>query len=209
MKYVIVIGSGGHAKVILDIIEKSNDKVIGILDKNRMKGEMILGYPVLGSETEDKEKFRDDKTCFIIGIGNNEKRKKEAELLKLPWYTAIHPSVQIGKSVEIGEGTVIMANAVINPDVKIGSHCIINTAACIDHDVVIGNYTHISPNAAIAGKSSIGEECHIGIGSSVIDNISICSGVKTGAGAVVPEDISVPGVYVGVPARMVRKRQKG
>lgn len=209
MKDIIIIGTGGHAKVILDIIEKSGDNVRGFLDDNRIIGETILGYPVLGSEKKDVVNFCNRNCYFIIGIGNNEKRKKEAELLKLPWYTAIHPSVQIGKAVEIGEGTVIMANAVINPDAKIGSHCIINTAASVDHDVVIGNYTHISPNAAIAGKSSIGEGCHVGIGCSVIDNISICSGVKIGAGAAVTEDISVPGVYVGVPARIVRKRQKG
>ena len=209
LRNVIVIGSGGHAKVILDIIEKSGDKVLGILDKNRLRGECVLGYPVIGSEMDNTDEFVKDNNYFVIGIGDNCKRRNKAEMLALPWYTAIHPSAIIGKSVEIGEGTVVMANAVINPNAKIGCHCIVNTAASIDHDVTLKNYVHVSPNAAIAGKASIGEECHIGIGVSVIDNISICEKVQIGAGAAVIEDIRIPGVYVGVPVHRIKKWQKG
>lgn len=204
MKNVIIIGSGGHARVIVDIIEKSGDKVLGFLDQNRDPEEMVLGYPVLGSEVTDTNRFLKENTYFMIGVGDNRKRKMIAEELALPWYTAVHPASHIGKAVEVGEGTVVMANAVINPASVIGKHCIINTSASIDHDNRICDFAHISPNAALAGKVEIGEETHIGIGASVIEETQICAGVKVGAGAVVVKNITKKGVYVGVPAKLVK-----
>lgn len=205
MKNVIIIGSSGHAKVITDIIEKNGDKVLGFFDGSRPKGEEFFGYPILGNEIDDRAEYEKDGTYFIIGIGDNVKRKKLAELLGFNWYTAIHPSAQIGKRVEIGEGTVVMANAIVNPDAKIGRHCIVNTAASVDHDDKIGDYVHISPNAALAGNVTVGEGSHIGIGTAVIDGTSICPATKVGAGAVIIKDITEPGVYVGVPVQRVRK----
>lgn len=205
MKNVIIIGTGGHAKVIVDIIEKSGDNIVGFLDQNRSLGEQVLGYRVIGSETEDLSCYQKDNTFFVIGIGDNEKRKNLAESLNLSWYTAIHPTCCIAKEVEIGDGTVIMANAVINPATAIGKHCIINTSASVDHDNVIHDYVHISPNAALAGKVEVGECSHIGVGASVIDRTMICENVTVGAGAVVVKDIVKSGVYVGVPAKLLRE----
>ncbi len=205
MKQVIIIGTGGHARVIVDIIEKSGDVVLGYLDCNRRPGEMVLGYPVLGSEFADVGQYTAQQTFFVIGVGDNSKRRVCAKRLPLPWYTAIHPSSQIGKAVEIGEGTVVMANAVVNPASMIGKHCIINSAASVDHDCTIGDYVHISPHAALAGKVQVGDETHIGIGSSVIEEVCICAGVKVGAGAAVVKDIVKKGLYVGVPAKLVKE----
>ena len=119
----------------------------------------------------------------------------------MKFYTAIHPSAQIGINVEIEEGTVIMANVCINSSSRIGKHCIINTGAIIEHDNIIENFVHISPNSALGGTVRIGENTHIGIGSVVKNNITICKNCTVGAGAVVVKNIIKAGTYIGVPAK--------
>lgn len=206
-KKIVIIGAGGHAKVIADIIQKSEDIVLGFLDDNIEKGKKIIcDYEVLGKIEECVQlKEQDDNIEFIIAIGNNKIRKQIACEYKLKYYTAIHPSVQIGLDVEIQEGTVVMANVCINSSTKIGKHCIINTGAIIEHDNIIENYVHISPNVSIAGTVKVGENTHIGIGAVLKNNIAVCSNVIIGAGAVVVKDIIEEGTYVGVPAREIKK----
>lgn len=202
-KKVVIIGAGGHAKVIADIIQKSQDIVLGFLDDNLEKGKKVIcDYEVLGTVEECLQlKEQDENIEFIIAIGNNLIRKQIANKYQLKYYTATHPSTQIGIDVEIQEGTVVMANACINSSAKIGKHCIINTGAIIEHDNIIDNYVHISPNASLAGTVKVGENTHIGIGAVVKNNIEICSNVIIGAGAVVVKNIIEEGTYVGVPAK--------
>lgn len=199
-KKVIVIGASGHGKVIADIIIKSGDILKGFLDDADNLPDMIAGIPLLGS-TSDYEKYLD--CYFVIGIGNARIREKISLRLegKVQWYTAIHPSAIISSiSVEIGEGTVIMANAVVNSSALIGKHCIVNTGAIVEHDNVLKDFVHISPNAVLAGTVYVGEKTHIGAGAVVRNNLSICEASVIGAGAVVVKDIMVSGIYVGVPA---------
>lgn len=202
-KKVVIIGAGGHAKVIADIIEKSGDEIVGFLDDNKEIGTTIINeYKVIGdlnnrfTMTVTKENLE-----FIIAIGDNKKREEISHSPNLKFYTAIHPSAQIGLDVEIQEGTVIMANACINSSAKIGKHCIINTGAIIEHDNIIEDFVHISPNVALGGTVKIGESTHVGIGSIVKNNITICKNCTIGAGAVVVKNIIEEGTYVGVPAR--------
>lgn len=207
-KNVIIIGAGGHGKVITDIIEKSRDKVLGFLDDNVPINTTIIkekNIKVLG-KVDDTEKFVNENPNveFIIGIGNNEIRKKISENKKLKYYTAIHPSSQVALDVEIGQGTVIMANACINTSAKIGEHCIINTGAIIEHDNIIENYVHISPNATLCGTVKVGELTHIGAGATIKNNTNICSNCIIGCGAVVVKDINEEGTYVGVPTKKIK-----
>lgn len=199
-KKVIVIGAGGHAKVIADIIEKSNDKVVGFLDDHIPVGAFVSNYEIIGT-SEDAKKFNDCE--FIIGIGSNDIRFNKSKL-NLKWYTAIHPSAIIGNHVTIDEGTVIMANATINPASSIGKHCIINTGTIIEHDNVIDDYVHISPHATCCGTVHVGEFSHVGAGATIINNINITSHCIIGAGSVVVKDIDVEGTYLGVPIRKVK-----
>ena len=172
---------------------------MGFLDDDPTKKE-IHQIPVLG-KIEDTQKYKDD-FCFIIGIGDNQIRKKIAERNPaLNYYTAIHPTAVIGEGVRIGNGTAVMANAVINADANIGEHCIINTSAVIEHECVIGDYTHISPQACLCGNVYVGEECHIGAGVTVINNLSICLKCTIGIGAVVVSNIEKQGIYIGNPAK--------
>ena len=204
-KDVIIIGAGGHAKVIADIIYKSGDNLIGFLDDNLAnKGkEIYLGKKVLGT-TKDIENY--NKNYFIIGIGNNSIRKKINNENNLKLYTAIHPSAIIAEDVKIGTGSVIMAGVVINPGTVIGKNCIINTCSSLDHDNLLEDYVHISPGAHLAGTVSVKEGTWICTGATIINNITIAQNNIIGAGSVVIKDINEEnGTYVGVPVKKVNK----
>jgi len=201
-KQVIIIGASGHGKVIADIVISSGDTVLGFLDDGKKKGTDIIGFDVLGT-TDDYINFPNAE--FVIAIGNPDIRKRIAEKLPVKWYTAIHPRATISKlDVSIGEGTVIMANAVVNPSAKIGKHCIINTGAIVEHDNHLADYVHLSPNATLAGIVTVGEGTHIGAGATTKQVINIAANCTIGAGAVIVKDITESGVYAGTPARRIK-----
>ncbi len=157
-KEVIIIGAGGHGKVIADIVIKSGDKLLGFLDDNlEKKTNIVENHQVLGKIEECVNLQKENKElCFIIAIGNNYTRKMIYEKYNLNYYTAIHPNSNIGMAVQIGEGTAIMANACINSNTKIGKNCIINTGAVVEHDNKIEDYVHVSPNATLCRYSKSG-----------------------------------------------------
>ena len=165
-----------------------------------------LGLEVVG-KTADVDKYIENSDV-IVAIGNAKIRQDITEdLIKkganLP--ILIHPSAIVSDSATIGEGSVVMAGAVINPCVKIGKGAIINTCSSVDHGSVIGNYCHISVGARVTGSVEIGNRVFFGAGAVVINNKSIASDTIVGAGAVVVEDIIMKGTYVGVPARPIKK----
>ena len=198
-KEVIIIGAGGHGKVIADIIEKCGDKVLGFLDDGAR--EETFGYKVLG-KSRDANKYPDKE--FFIAIGNNAVRKKIATANpNLKFYTAIHPAAIISRGVEIGEGTCVMAGCVINADTKIGNHVIINSGSVVEHDNNVSDFVHLSPGAVLCGTVSVGECTHIGAGVTVKNNVSITGETIIGVGAAVVNDIEMPGTYCGVPAKIM------
>ncbi len=198
MNRLIIVGAGGHGKVIADNALKNGYTDISFVDDNAV-GE-CMDFPIIG-KCSDLEQLNDGNTDFVIGIGNNAIRRRVAEKYYINWVTMIHPSVQMAAKVFVGKGTVIMAGAVVNACANIGEHCIINTCAVIEHDNLIGDYAHISPGAMLGGTVCVGEQTHIGIGAAVSNNINICGNCIIGAGAVVVDDIVNSGTYVGVPAR--------
>lgn len=202
-KKLLIIGAGGHGKVVADIaLNLKKYDVIEFLDdaiKECMSFKVIDCVNNMNNYIEDYD--------IIVAIGNTSARKQILDELiknnaKIP--SLIHPTATIGENVEIGFGTVVMAGAIINPDSKIGNGCIINTAATVDHDCKLENYVHISVGAHLAGNVKIGESTWIGIGSSVINNINICENVMLGAGAVAVKDITESGTYIGVPAKKIK-----
>lgn len=201
-KSVVIIGASGHGKVIADIIIKSGDKVIGFLDDGVKKETQIVGFSVLG-KTEDYKNYADCE--FVIAIGDSYIREKIANELPVKWYTAIHPTAVISSlDVEIGEGTVVMANAVINSSAKIGKHCIINTGAIVEHDNVLEDYVHLSPNVVLSGIVKVGKSTHIGAGSCTKQVLNITSDCVFGAGSVIVKDITESGTYAGVPVKKIK-----
>lgn len=200
MQKVIILGAGGHAKVVADIIRKNGDFVEGFLDDSKEANADFFGGKILGKISE-YEKY---KNCrFIIAIGSNAVREKLSEL-KVEFYTAVHPGAVIGEGVKLGRGTVVMAGAVINADAVIGEHCIINTGAVVEHDNLLADFVHISPTATLCGSVKVGKRTQIGCGAKVRNNLSITDDVLVGVGAAVVKDITESGVYAGVPAKKIK-----
>lgn len=202
MRDVIIIGAGGHAKVIADIVLSSGDNLLGFLDGFTTES-TFLGKPILGKDT-DYSSYPD--AYFIIAIGDPIAREKFAtNMADVKWYTAIHPRAVISSiDTSIDEGTVVMANAVINPSAHIGKHCIINTCAVVEHDNQLSDFVHISVGTKLAGKVTVGKRTWVGVGASVSNGISICENCMIGAGAVVIKNILDSGTYVGVPAKKIK-----
>ena len=196
---IIVIGGGGHAKVVIDCIEAAGNTVMGVLDDSLPVGSTVLSVPVLG-KIADYTDFRDNP--FIIAIGSNAVRRKFAESLPVRWHTAVHPRAVVSPYARIGEGCAVMPGAVINAGAEVGAHSILNTCSVVEHDGLLGRYVHVSPSAALGGTVTIGDGTHVGIGATVKNNISICGGCIIGAGAVVVKNITECGTYVGIPAHL-------
>lgn len=206
-KEVIIIGAGGHGKVIADIILKSGDQIKGFLDDSFPDRTSFIGYPILGKVNSCKDI---KGAAFITAIGNADLRKNIAtEYKEIEWYTAIHPSAVISDiDVSVGSGTAIMANAIINPGTHIGEHCIINSGAIVEHDNHISDYVHVSVGAKLAGTVSVGAKTWVGIGAVISNNLSVCGDCTIGAGAVVVKNIEKPGIYIGIPAKEKKNNEK-
>ncbi|MBR2335317.1 MAG: acetyltransferase [Clostridia bacterium] len=201
---VIIIGAGGHAKVVADTVRKNGDEVIGFLDdKCDKRGEGFCHSTILGAVSE-YGRFADEAS-FIVAVGDGLARKRISETVNAKWYTAIHPSAIIADGVKIGEGSFVSAGAIVNPDTEVGKHTIINTGSIVEHDCKIGDFTHIAPSATVCGGTSVGELCWIGAGATVINGITVCNGVTVGAGATVVKNVTERGIYVGVPAGKLEK----
>lgn len=204
-KSIYIIGAGGHAQVVIDAAIKAGFKIYGIFDNNRdLIGKEVLGIPIIG-EIEEVKKIQDAK--FVVAIGENEVRKKIVERLGFTddyYATIIHPSVVIGKNVNIGLGTMVLGGVVINTGTSIGRHCIINTSSSIDHHNKISDFVHIAPGIHTGGNVEIKEGTLLGIGTSVIPGIKIGKWSIIGAGTVVIEEVPDYATVVGVPGRVIK-----
>jgi sugar O-acyltransferase (sialic acid O-acetyltransferase NeuD family) len=213
-KSLIIIGSSGHAKVVLDIFEKMKQhEIIGFIDNNKQTGEIVLGYPVLGDE-EILNNHKAEDTQLFIAIGDNCTRQKVRDRInthfpKFSFATAIHPSATIGKEVKIGQGSAIMAGAIINPCCIIGEFCLINTKASLDHDSVMNNFSSLAPGVTTGGNVEIGASSAIGIGASIMHGVKIGSEVVIGGQSFVNKKIDDFSVCYGIPAKSIRKRVTG
>jgi sugar O-acyltransferase (sialic acid O-acetyltransferase NeuD family) len=212
-KKIVIIGSHGHAKVIIDIVEKQNlFSIVGLVDSNRAVGENTLGYPIIGNEDDLPSLMRANmiEGC-IIAVGDNWKRKLVLDKLNskkiaVEFVTAIHPSAQIGKNVTIGIGTMIMAGAIINSDATVGKFTIINTKASVGHDCFLGDFTSLAPNVTLGGNVRIGNFSAISISATLIHSIAVGEHSVIGAGSVVLDNIDNLKLSFGVPAKIVRER---
>jgi len=200
---MILFGASGHAKVIIDILEKQGIHVDHLVDADpeikSLQSYNVFHESSWNSESEDQE--------VIISIGNNKIRKQVTDRLKNKFGWAIHPSAILGDEVSVGHGSVIMAGAIINSATDIGNHTIINTACSIDHDCHLADFVHVSPNATLCGSVSVGEGTHIGAGATIIPNLTVGKWVTVGAGAVITKDIPDFAVVVGNPGRIIRSNE--
>ena len=200
MKKLVIIGAGGHGKVIADIAKHTYDDIVFLDDTPQ--GDTCLGYPVVGTVASYRDYL--SNAAFFVAIGNAEMRRTLLHTLLdegARLVTLVHPRASVADSVTLGQGTVVMAGAVINPDVKTGIGCIVNTCASVDHDCRLADFVHISVGAHLAGAVTVGSGTWIGAGAIVKNNVDICDDCMIGAGAVVVKTITESGTYTGVPAR--------
>lgn len=205
MKHLIILGAGGHGRVIADLAERTGQfSSIEFLDDARKESQGNI--KVIGPIRDYENHLKD--ACFIVAIGNayvRESLQRQLQSVGAEIATLIHPTAIIGRNVEIGVGTVVMPGSVINCDVRIGEGVIVNTSSSIDHDCIINDFVHVSVGAHLAGTVNVGTRSMIGAGATVINNVSICDDIVVGAGAVVISSLKEDGIYVGVPAKKVVK----
>lgn len=206
---LVMIGQGGHSKVLADIARMNNQiKIIGYFDDkfSAMTTENNVFFSPLSQISKLYQRYSNVE--WVVAIGDNYLRNNIVKKLAFPiekYTRLIHPSAIISPSAEIGSGTVIMPNVVINAGVKIGDHVIVNTGAIIEHDSNIEDFVHISPNTTITGSVVVKQGAHIGANATVIPGKVIGEWAVIGAGSTVIDSIAPFITAVGVPAKAKTK----
>jgi len=195
MDEIILVGAGGHTHACIDVIELTGQfKIMGFIEKNDIISQGNLGYSIIGID-DDLESIRKKYSYALITVGQIKSSNTRVELFqllqkmdyKLP--VIISPRAYVSNHAQIGQGTIVMHDAIINANAQIGKNCIINTKALIEHDAVIGDHCHISTGAIINGEVTVGNECFIGSGVVTKHCISIGNNCVIGAGVVLKTDI--------------------
>ncbi len=212
-KKIVLIGGGGHCKVVISIIKKlGNFEIAGIVD-NYKAGSFISGIKVIGTDDDLKDIYQSGIHDALITVGSTKDNTKRYTLFNMAreigynFPVIISPEAVVDKTIRIDEGTVIMPGSIINIDSSIGKNCIINTGAIIEHDCKIGNHCHIAPGVHISGAVNIDELSFIGIGVTIIQGITIGKNVIIGAGSVAIKDIPENVIAVGNPAKIVKSKK--
>lgn len=212
---VVGLGTGGHAKVLLDILSFHDEfEVVGLTAADAaLKEQEVAGTPILGTDDILPTLRAEGVEGAFIGVGSVgdcRLRRRLFELARGLGFTMInlvHPAAYVARSVRQGQGVVIMAQAAVNPDVVLGDNVIVNTGAQIDHDCHIGDHVHVAPGAHLSGGVLVEACAHVGIGATIIQGIRIGTGAIVGAGAVVLRDVEANTTLFGAPARMIERRE--
>lgn len=201
---VVVLGAGGHAKVVVATLEAVGREVAAVLDDDpRLHGTRILGIEVTGpvellGDLADAE--------AVAAVGDNRSRQRlvrriEAAFPRVAWASAVHPRATVHDSVEVAPGAVVFAGAVVQPDCVVGAHAIVNTGATLDHDGRLGDLAHLAPGAHLAGEVAVGKGALVGVGAAVLPGRAIGRWAVVGAGATVTRDVADGDTVAGTPAR--------
>jgi sugar O-acyltransferase (sialic acid O-acetyltransferase NeuD family) len=198
----IVLGAGGHARVIGSILHRLDIPIKGYLDAAYKPGDHEeIKYARLIGHTDDLGNYSPDQHAVYIAVGDNHKRAQlmDAALqqgYKMP--ALIHPGSQIEQDCKVGEGSVVCMGALLATEVAVGQGVIINTGCSVDHEAVVGDYTHIAPRAVIAGRVRVGKGVFIGIGACIAQGLNIGDGSIIGAGSIVLKDVPAKTKITGV-----------
>lgn len=212
MERVILIGGGGHCKVVVDaIIAAGVFEPVAILDARHV-GESILGVPISHSD-QDVQHWRDlGVRLAVVTVGSVGDPSSRIMLARraldagFELATVVHPSAVVSPSAEIGAGTYVGPGAVINAEARVGKCCIINTGALVDHDCLLGDFVHLAPGVALSGAVSIGDRSHVGTGSALIQQVKVGADTVVGAGSTVVRDVPAGVVAFGSPCAVRRQR---
>jgi UDP-perosamine 4-acetyltransferase len=192
---IVVLGGGGHARVVIDALRCAGYQVAGVIDpKAGIAATLPAGITWLGG---DLSSARASEVSLAIGVGSIDVGAQnprpalfaEAKAAGFEIVTFRHPRAIVAGDVDLGEGTQVMAGAILQPGVQLGRNCIVNSGASLDHDCRVGDHVHIAPGAVLSGSVTVGDGCHLGTGAIVIQNITIGAAAMIAAGAVVTRDV--------------------
>ncbi|TDF93490.1 acetyltransferase [Paenibacillus piri] len=207
---ILVIGGGGHARVLIDGMLLQGRTIIGYTEMDTgAKREAILGVPFVGGD-DCIHRYSPHELLLVNGIGSigsPERRRKIFESFKskgYSFYSFVHPSAILAPTAQLGEGVQIMAGAIVQTGSSIGDNTILNTKASVDHDCNIGNHVHLAPGTTLSGSVHVEDGVHIGTGATVIQQIHIYKNSIIGAGSVVVKDVMAGRTVYGVPAKEVK-----
>lgn len=211
---VVILGSGGHAVVVWDLVQQYPDlEMLGFADPNRPKGSMVenaaFELPMIGDDTAVIDLARKDRRIrLVLGMGPGKARTSLVRtfdtLKQSTFVTLVHPRAVVASSCALGSGTVVMAGAVLNPLSCVGRHSVINTGATVDHECRIGNNVFIQPGVHLAGNVEVEDEAVIGLGANILEGRRVGYGAFVGGGALVQRDVPDGQLFVGVPARPLK-----
>lgn len=206
---VIIIGGGGHAKVVVDLARLMGLSVVGVVDPHP-QADRVLDVPVVGDDDAlAAYDLRDVQAVVAIGDNWTRSVKVDDTRRRIPrtrFATLVHPQAIVASTARLREGTVVMGGAVVSPDARVGRHGIVNTGSVIEHDCELGDFASVAPGSTLGGGVHIGIGSAIGLGAIVLHGRRVGDHAVIGAGAVVTRDIPANVVAYGVPARVVRDR---
>lgn|SRR5690606_37998624 len=209
-KPVLVIGGGGHGKVVIDALLCSGRRVSGVVDPALTPGDTVLTVPVLGND-EKVYAQAPDSILLANGIGATARTHRRRDVyerfvaLGFRFVNVVHPAATIGITLPANRGIQVMAGAVVQPGTILGENVLLNTKASVDHDCEVGDHVHVGPGATICGGVLIERGAFIGAGAVIVPGVRIGADAVVGAGSVVLENVEAGTTVVGVPARVIRR----
>ncbi len=217
MKNLVVIGTSGHSRVIIDVLEKMADvNLVGLLDDFRTVGMCVDGYRVLGGVVDLPSLIKTHGIDSVaIAVGDNWQRRslvnKIAEVAgkAVTFPTIVHSRACVARNANLEEGCVVLANAVVNSGTILQRHCLVNTAATLDHDGVMKEFSSLAPGVHAGGNVIVGRLSAVCIGATIIHKVVIGENAVVGAGALVVKDVPDNSLVYGVPASVIRSRRLG
>ena len=212
-KKIVLIGGGGHCKVVISILKKLDKfEIAGIVD-NYKEGSLISGIKIIGTDDDLRNIYKSGIHYTLITVGSIKENTKRYRLFNMArkigykFPVIISPEAIVDRSVKINEGTIIRPGCIIDVDSYIGKNCIVSTHTTLGHDCVIDDHCHITPGVHISGFVEVGKLSFIGVGATIIQGIKIGKNVTIGAGSVVIKDIPDNVIAVGNPAKIIRNKK--
>lgn len=202
---VALVGGGGHARVVLALVESLAGYVAGVVSPDPDSN--CLGLRWLGSDKSFQAKQASRKLAVVIALGDVQRRRQLAVDYRRAGFripTVLHPAALVAWDVQVGRGVQVFAGAVVQPGAVLRDDVLVNTGAIVEHDVVVGTGTHIAPGAIVLGGASIGYRSFVGAGAVVLPTLTVGALVTVGAGSVVTKPVARGVTILGNPARTAR-----
>ena len=199
----VILGAGGHAKVLIDcILARDEAEIVAALDPDTSTwGKQVLGVPVAGGDDLLPEMAKQGVTHFVVAVGGIQAVFERAAAAGLSPLTVVHPSAVVSRFAELGCGCQILPGAIVNAGARLGVNVIVNSGAIVEHDCIVGDHAHIATGARLASTVDVGALAHIGAGATIRQSITIGATAVVGAGAVVVSKVREGATVVGVPAK--------